>query len=156
VAALTPDYTADRSIDQRTQLSPTFANRNATQLIKEDTDLEAAQTFVRNIPPSPDTQNCITHMQTIKDNIKHELEQRDKENVPRGFSPNQLQKLQVDQARQAAGQRYNINPLDIRDAGKVPPRRTSAGGGSLSVPLAIPIYGGDCGSGVDCYSGSRF
>src|SRR5689334_10165971 len=45
--ALVPDSTADASLDQVTQLSPTFANRNANQLKTEDKDLDKAQQFVK-------------------------------------------------------------------------------------------------------------
>jgi hypothetical protein len=91
--ALTPDSTADASVDQVTQLSPTFANRNASQLTTEDTNLDKAQKFVKTMPPTEDTQNCINNMQKIRDNLKKELSQREKENVPSSMSPNQFRAL---------------------------------------------------------------
>jgi hypothetical protein len=74
--ALTPDSTADASVDQVTQLSPTSANRNASQLTTEDKDFDRAQQFVKTMPLTEDTQNCIMNMQKIRENIKKELSQR--------------------------------------------------------------------------------
>jgi hypothetical protein len=91
--ALTPDSTADASVDQVTQLSPTFASRNVSQLKTEDTNLDKAQQFVRTMPLTEDTQNCISNMQKIRENIKKELSQRGKENIPSSMSPNQFRAL---------------------------------------------------------------
>jgi hypothetical protein len=90
---LTPDSTADASIDQVTQLSPTFANRNASELQTEDENLDKAQQAVKKMPLTEDTQNCISNMQKVRENIKKELGQRTKENIPVSLSPNQFRAL---------------------------------------------------------------
>lgn len=92
--ALTPDATADASLDQVTQLSPTFADRTANELKTEDKNWEKAQDSVKTMPLTEDTQSCIGNMQKIRNNIKKELSQREKENVPPSMSPNQFRALQ--------------------------------------------------------------
>ena len=92
--ALTPNFTGDSSVDEITQLSPLFANRNAEQLRAEDQELDKAQQFVRAMPSTEDTQNSIRNMQKMRDNIAEELKHRATRYIPDALSPYQMRDLE--------------------------------------------------------------
>jgi hypothetical protein len=149
VLALTPDSTVESSQDQITQTSPTFAKRSAVELKTEDKNLDKAQQFVKSMPITEDAQSCIQNMQKIRDNIKKELLQRENENIPETFSPNQLRELAKEQSAQAAGQKYTPNPMSSgegRNGGRSRP--------PVIVPFPLPFPGeGNCGPGANCRMG---
>jgi hypothetical protein len=111
VKALQVESTAESSVDQVTQLSPAFASKNATELAKEDQDLDQAQKFVKTMPASQDTLDSINNMQKMRDNIKKEINQRNKDNIPPDSSPRQLQAFEKQQEDQAKSQAYTPNPM---------------------------------------------
>ncbi len=145
VLVLTPDWTADSSIDQITKLSPTFANRDANQLKAEDHALDKAQQFVRTMPSTEDADNCIRNMETMRNKIKKELSQRGAENIPEHLSPNQLGELRKAQTGQASKQKYSPNRVTSGDLGRPKGRPPTVV--PLPVPLPLP---GNCGPDVDC------
>jgi hypothetical protein len=144
ILVLTPDFTAGPEVDQITQTSPEFFDRNSQQLTKEDQDLARAQNFVGSMPLTPDTQKCVNNMQQIRDKIQKELRQRDKENIPDSLSPNQMRGLRTQQVQAATNQHYDRNPM----AGGTP--RPSTGPGNTGGWENPGQGGGDCGPGVTC------
>ena len=91
--ALEPESTADASLDQMTQLSIVFADKNAKELAEQDRSYAKAIEFVKTMPLTVANQNCVSTMEKVRDNIKKELSQRDKENVPKSMTPNQFSAL---------------------------------------------------------------
>jgi hypothetical protein len=56
-----------------------------------------------------DVQRCIDSVQRMRDSIKKDVSQRDKENMPDGMSPNQVRALRDQQVSRARNQRYDVN-----------------------------------------------
>lgn len=148
--ALTPTSTVESLIDQLTQTSPTFADKNAKELRAEDETLDKAQKFVKTMPLTEDTQNCVGNMQEMRDNIRKELSQRDKENIPDDLSVKQLRALRSGEATRAKEQRFTPNPM----SGGTPRPRTGPGNSEPGVGPNAPV-GGGCAPGVDCRMNRR-
>jgi hypothetical protein len=145
VKALQVESTAESSVDQVTQLSPAFANKSATELTKEDQDLDKAQQFVRTMPTTQDTLDSIKNMQKMRDNIKSELNQRNKKNIPPDSSPKQLQIFEKQQEDQAKGQAYTPNPMGPGG----PPSPHAGPGNGPDSGGTVPSGGATC-SGNTC------
>jgi hypothetical protein len=96
--AITPEFTADASIDQVTQLSSVFQNKNAGELNEQDANYSKAIDFVKTkMPSTVDNQTCVENMEKVRANIKKELSQREREHVPPTMSPNQFTALKQKQ-----------------------------------------------------------
>jgi hypothetical protein len=88
--ALTSESTAEASIDQVTQLSVVFADKNAGELNDQDKNYAKAIDAVKAMPLTEANQNCIEIVEKTRTNIKRKLVQRGKENVPPAMTPNQF------------------------------------------------------------------
>jgi len=149
--ALAPASTAGKSDDQITQTNSKFSNVTGTQLIEEDAGLAKAQEFVKTLPLSYYNQNCIVNMQKLRDEIKTDLNERDKENILRDWSPNQLRGFRNTQVQQANTRPYTPNNMPPPGV----PRHPKPSGGTGIPPIGIGIGGGpsgtdSCGGAPNC------
>jgi hypothetical protein len=145
--ALTPSWTAGPSDDQITTTSPKFSDQNEKQLLEQDATLDQAQQFVsKSLPRSKDNQTCIENLQQMRDEIKREVEQRHKENIPPSRSVKELEAFKAERSQEAATRGYSPNGL----LNGFPQKRTGpagdGGGGSVPIP---PPGSGYC-QGFDC------
>lgn len=89
--AISPEKTAGKEIDQVTQTSPKYRKETGVDLKKSEADLDKARLFVqKNLPLTEDAQKCVETMDKIKEEIKAEIKQRDKENIPKSMTPSQF------------------------------------------------------------------
>jgi hypothetical protein len=153
--ALAPASTAGKFDDQITQTNPKFSNVTGTQLIEEDAGFAKAQEFVKTLPLSDYNQNCIVNMQKLRDEIKTELNERDKENILRDWSPNQLRGFRNTQVQKANTRPYTPNNIPPPGVPRHPQPHPPPSGGTSTPPIGTGNGGGSsgtdpCGGAPNC------